>query len=158
MTMTTAQETALTSALATLGITPVASDWTAIDAYVTERRDDLTAAYFTGLKKTAIGQMFMTDRAMVAAMVAATGSNALSDSILTKLDAAMGNSRSAKAIINRLYTDPVGINFGDPALIAWFTASTPSVFTQAEHDALVGLAAQPIVVPPLLISEALNGA
>jgi hypothetical protein len=156
--MTPAQQTALTSALSALGIAPAAADWTAIDAYVTARNDAAVASYFTGLKKTALGTVFLTDRAMVAAMVAATSSNALSDSILTKLDAALANSRSAKTIINRLYTDPVGINFGDPALVAWFATNTPSVFTQPEHDALVALGQVPIVVPVDLISHVLNGA
>jgi predicted transcriptional regulator len=93
--------------------------------------------------RTAVSDYWLTDRGLVADLVASTGSTEMSDSILTKLDQAATASRSVKAITNRLYNDPTGINFGESALRGWIASMTPGLFTVPERDALLGLAVKP---------------
>ncbi len=100
----------------------------------------ITDALNADTTRTEIVEYWLTDRGMSVDIVAAKGGDtAISDSILTKLDLAMESSRTAKAQINRLYTDSKGLNFGDPFLRGWFVAMTPSLFTQEECDALLAL-------------------
>ena len=126
---------------------------------VTARNDAGVAAYLNpSLPPVLVAGQWITDRGLVDAAVRSTGSNALSDSILTKLDNAIASSRSAKAIIGRLYSDATGVDFGDANLGAWFTAQTPTVFTQAEHDFLVALGKAVVPIDHTQVSQALNGA
>ena len=97
--------------------------------------------------RTEVVEYWLTDRGLVVDLVVLNnGDTAMSDSILTKLDAAMTASRSAKVQISRLYNDAKGLNFGDPALRGWFAANTPAVFTDAERDALLSLAVRESVI------------
>ena len=91
-------------------------------------------------------EYWLTDRGLVSDLVKITGTTAISDSVLNKLDAAAAASRSVQAITNRLYNDVRGINFGDPATIEWFQAMTPAIFTEVERDVLCSLAFQPAPV------------
>lgn len=113
------------------------------------------AAHPTFANHTARSEYWLTDRGLVADLSVASGSVALSDSILTKLDAAAEQSRSVKAIADRLYNDTRGVNFGDPAMIGWFQAMTPAVFTEAERDALLALSVQPAPVSEFEIRKAI---
>ena len=157
--MTPTQQAAL-QALYTAhgGATLTAQQVTDRTPLVAARNDAGVAAYLNpSLPPVLVAGQWITDRGLVDAAVRSTGTNALSDSILAKLDTAMANSRSAKAVIGRLYTDPTGIDFGNAALQAWFTANTPTVFTQAEHDFLVGLGKVVSTITTAEISQALIG-
>lgn len=100
-------------------------------------------------------EYWLTDRGLVSDLTVATGSPAMSDSILTKFDTAAGQSRSVKAVSNRLYSDDRGINFGDPAMVAWFVAMTPALFTEQERDALLALSQRPAPVGEFEIRQAI---
>lgn len=106
-----------------------------------------------------VGEYWLTDRGLVSDLVTASQSTALSDSILTKLDALAASSRSTKALMNRLENDARGVNFGDPALRAQFAKwHQEGVFTEAERDAVLALALQP--APPITaadVSRAVRG-
>lgn len=102
-----------------------------------------------------VAEYWLTDRGLVADLVTLTGTTAMSDSVLNKLDAAAASSRSVQTIVNRLYNDTRGINFGDPATVDWFQSMTPAVFTEAERDALVSLALQPSPVSEFDIRRAI---
>ena len=159
--MTPSQQAALQAVYtAHGGGTFSAQQVTDLTPLVTARNDAAVAAYLNpSLPPVLMPGQWITDRGLVDAAVRSTGTNALSDSILSKLDAAMANSRSAKAVVGRLYTDPTGIDFGNAALAAWFDAElAASAFTQPEHDFLVGLGK--VVKPSTTneISDALNGA
>lgn len=100
-------------------------------------------------------EYWLTDRGLVSDLNVATGTPAMSDSVLAKLDAAAEQSRSVKALTNRLYNDTRGINFGDPAMIAWFVAMTPTLFTEQERDALLALSQLPAPVGEFEIRQAI---
>jgi hypothetical protein len=118
----------------------------ALPAATLAAEDTAQIAAALNVGRTAVSDYWLTDRGLVADLVALTGSTALSDSILTKLDQAATASRSVKAITNRLYNDPTGINFGEMALRGWIASMTPSLFTVPERDALLGLAIKPATV------------
>lgn len=109
---------------------------------LTRRNPQEIADYYnTDSNNTEVVEYWLTDRGLVADLVAAFGGNTqISDSILTKFDQVMTLSRSAKAMIGRLYTDSRGLNFGDAALRAWFQGSTPTIFTEDECAAILNLA------------------
>lgn len=100
-------------------------------------------------------EYWLTDRGLVSDLTVATGSPAMSDSILTKFDAAAEQSRSVKAVTSRLYNDDRGINFGDQAMVAWFVAMTPTLFTEQERDALLALPQRPAPVGEFEIRQAI---
>ena len=131
---------------------------TATEVSLAESRTDNALAASLSVGRTAPqGSYWLTDRGFVADLVKATGSTAMSGSMLTKLDAVMGADRSAQALIGRLYSDPHGLDFGDGALLAWFAAMTPAVFTEDERDAVMALREQPTPITTSQVSEILNG-
>lgn len=86
-------------------------------------------------------ETWLTDRGFVAEVVSRNGgSTVMSDSILDKFDLAATQSRSVRSVVNRLYADPMGLNFGDSFLRGWFSLMTPTLFTEAERDVLLSLA------------------
>lgn len=93
-----------------------------------------------------VQEYWLTDRGLVSDLVVATGSTAMSDAILAKLDVLAAQSRSIAAVINRLTNDVRGINWGDIPTRAQIEALTPSVFTEAERDAILDLANRPAPV------------
>lgn len=131
-----------------IGMTLTLAALQTLPADLLARRDaqEIADAYNADPANAEVAEYWLTDRGLVADLVIASGGTDLSDSILNKFDAAMAASRSAKAQINRLYNDANGLNFGDPALRAWFVAHTPDVFTEAERDALLALAVRPASV------------
>ena len=104
-------------------------------------------------------EYWLTDRGLVSDLVAAHGDTTLSDAILTKLDALAASSRSVKALVNRVETDPQGINFGDAALQTQFKKwAVDGVFTQAELAAVLALPMRD--APPITaadVSRAVRG-
>lgn len=130
---------------------------TALEVGYAQSRNDGVLAASLSAGRTAKSDYWITDVGLVADLVSATGSTAMSDSVLTKLDAAMQTSRSAKTLIERLYNDARGLNFGDTSLLAWFGEQTPLVFTAAENAAIQALCMQPAPLPVERISAILNG-
>ena len=104
------------------------------------------AAHPTFKDHREVQEYWLTDRGLVSDLVVATGSTAMSDAILAKLDVLAAQSRSIAAVINRLTNDVRGINWGDIPTRAQIEALTPSVFTEAERDAILDLANRPAPV------------
>lgn len=104
------------------------------------------AAHPTFKDHREVQEYWLTDRGLVSDLVVATGSTAMSDAILAKLDALAAQSRSIAAVVSRLTNDARGINWGDIPTRAQIEALTPSVFTEAERDALLELANRPAPV------------
>ena len=122
------------------------------------RRDDALLAASLTVGCTQIGECYLTDAAFAGAITAASGgTTAMADSILNKLDAAASVGRSVKAVTNRLYNDPRGINWGDPILRAWFYAQTPERFTTAECAAVLALSLQPRIISTETVTAILGG-
>lgn len=118
-------------------------------------RDCEAIAAAVSAGRTELHEYWLTDRGLVSDLVMATGNTVMSDSVLDKLDAAAAQSRSVKALTNRLYNDARGLNFGDPSLLGWFAAMTPSLFTADECSALSALAKRQVVITPRQVAEAL---
>lgn len=135
--------------------TAIAAD-PALVALAAARRDADIAAAPVFADHRAVQEYWLTDRGLVADLVMATGDTAMSDAVLTKLDGLAQQSRSIVAVVNRLTNDPRGINWGDPAMRGQIVALTPTVFTEAERDALLALAYRPAPVTVEQISNALN--
>lgn len=118
-------------------------------------RDDGAIAVAVSTGRTAVVDYWLTDRGLVSDLANATGNETVSDSVLTKLDAAALQSRSAKALINRLENDPKGVNFGDSALRTWI--QNGGVFSASEISALLALPVKPAPVSALDVAQALEG-
>lgn len=149
--MTPEQKAALET-LTGRALTP--DDETALEPWLAwdVRRDDLIAAHLSA-GRTAVQEYWLTDRGLVADLVVATGSTAMSDAILAHLDVVATQSRSVKAMLNRLENDSRGLNFGDPSL----RAQLPYLgFSEAEVAALLALALQPAPLSVGQVSDALN--
>jgi hypothetical protein len=120
-------------------------------------RDDAAIAAAVSAGRTAIKPAWLTDRGLVSALLNATGSMAMSDSILNKLAAVAASSPSVSAIQRRLQNDPTGIDFGDTGFRANVQAMTPGVFSAAECDALLALSVQPDPVTVYDVARAMEG-
>lgn len=120
-------------------------------------RNDVAIAALLSVGRTAVAEYWLTDRGLVSDLVKASGSNDLSDAILTKLDALAASSRSTKAMMNRLENDVRGINFGDVELRAQFQVLEQlGVFEATEVAALLALAQKPQAIAIEAVSHALN--
>lgn len=151
--MTPAQQTALEGLV---GRSLTAEEVTAIDAHLPNRRDDLIAQVLSA-GRTVVADYWLTDRGLVSDLVRATGNTDLSDAILTKLDAMATQSRSTKAMLNRLENDVRGVNFGDAALLVqWGHLEAVGALTSAEASALRALPVVPNPIAVGQVSDALN--
>lgn len=103
------------------------------------RRDLQEIATTVSASRIALQEYWLTDRGLVSDLFMKTGSLAMPDSVLTKLEALASQSRSIRAIFNRLENDPKGLNFGDVGLRAQIQYLTPVVFTEEERDILLSL-------------------
>lgn len=148
--MTPAQQAAL-EALAGRALTTAEQD-------LAGARYDGALAASLSAGRTTVGSYWLTDRGLVTDLTTATGTTAMSDSVLAKLDAAAAASRSVQAVANRLYSDARGVDFGNEALRAWIAGATPSLFTVAEREALLALAVQSAPISTDAVSAILNGA
>lgn len=82
---------------------------------------------------------WLTDRGMASEIVPAHGV-AFCDGLFAKFDELSQSSITVKRMVNRLYTDPQGLNFGDAGLRAMFAGWLQAgVITQAQADALLSL-------------------
>lgn len=90
----------------------------------------------------AVQDTWLTDRGMVAEIVPQYGL-ALCDSVLAKLEQAGAASKSVGRIVQRLYNDALGINFGDAALRAMIGAWSGNLLTAEESGALLALSEKP---------------
>ena len=120
-------------------------------------RDFASIAATVSIGRTAVKEYWLTDRGLVSDLMLLSGSLDMSDAILTKLEVLAEQSRSMKAIINRLTTDPKGINFGDTGMRAQISYLTPAVFTETERDMLLSLAVQPDPVTVHEVQSAMEG-
>ena len=121
------------------------------------RRDLQEIANIVSLDRTELREYWLTDRGLVSDLFMLTGSLAMPDSVLTKLEALASQSRSIRAIFNRLENDPKGLNFGDMGLRAQIQYLTPVVFTEEERDLLLALPVQKAPVSASDIQKAMEG-
>lgn len=89
-----------------------------------------------------VKETWLTDRGVVSKLVPVHGVD-LCDSISNKLDAIATQSATVKRMVNRLYNDSQGLNFGDAGLRAMFESWRGKVLTADEADALLSLGLQP---------------
>ena len=153
--MTPSQQTALTTALALLGITPTSADWTAIDAYVTARNDAATAAYFQGQGHTTLN--LVSNGALRAWCYQNKFLSYMADN-----STAVATYREFVLFLSGLLATGTDLDVSKTALgqanTAIFTALSPTPITVAQLGALVALATMPVAVSTDIISHALNGA
>lgn len=82
---------------------------------------------------------WLTDRGMASEIVPVHGVG-FCDALFDKFDELAQASITVKRMVNRLYTDPQGLNFGDDGLRAMFTGWLQvQAITQAQADALLSL-------------------
>ena len=153
--MTPAQQTALEGVA---GRALTAQEVSDIDPLLDpDNRNDVAIAAILSVGRVTVGEYWLTDRGLVSDLVMAHGNTDLADSILTKLDTLAAQSRSTRAMMNRLENDARGINFGDPALRAQFQIlGSAGIFTAEEVDALLALASKPSPLSFDAVSRALN--
>lgn len=129
-----------------------------IDQRMLQRRDDdAIAAELNRTPPIKVVEYWLTDHGLVSDIFAhPAGSHAMADAILDKLDQMAAASRSVKALVNRLYNDARGLNFGDPALREFFVSNTPAVFSEAERDVVLSLAQRDDLAVVADVSAILN--
>lgn len=82
---------------------------------------------------------WLTDRGMASEIVPLHGV-AECDALFTKFDEMSQASVTVKRMVNRLYTDVQGLNFGDAGLRAMFNGwLSMSIITQSQADMLLAL-------------------
>lgn len=85
-----------------------------------------------------VKDVWLTDRGMVSELVPVHGTT-LTDSIFTKFDTVAASSKTVERMVNRLYNDERGLNFGDAGLRGMFASWSGNILTVDEANALLGL-------------------
>lgn len=85
-----------------------------------------------------VKEKWLNDRGMTSEIVIAHGLP-MCDSIFAAFDTASNASLTVKRMVNRLYIDEKGLNFGDTALRAMFETWRNTLLTPEQTDALLDL-------------------